>query len=107
MNEKMKEWSIFRTSSCTLTHLANTINPVIKGWINYYGKFYNTKLKSFMHNVNVKIASWARRKYKNLRSSEMKAIRWLHGISQINPTLFAHWTIGVKPSINGKIIRAV
>src|SRR6202012_5866961 len=25
--------------------------------------------------------SWARRKYKNLRASEMKAIRWLHSIS--------------------------
>lgn len=107
MNEKMKEMRVFRTSSCTLTHLAATINPVVRGWINYYGKFYRAKLKSFMHNLNVKIASWARRKYKNLRSSEMKAIRWLHGISQISPTLFAHWTIGAKPSINGRIIRAV
>lgn len=107
MNEKMKGLGVFRTSSCTLTHLAATINPVLRGWINYYGKFYRAKLKNFMHNLNVKIASWARRKYKNLRSSEMKAIRWLHGISQISPSLFAHWTIGAKPSINGRIIRAV
>jgi RNA-directed DNA polymerase len=107
MNEKMKGWSIFRTSSCTLTYLANTINPLIRGWINYYGKFYNAKLRNFMHGLNVKIASWARRKYKNLRSSERKAMRWLHGISRTSPTLFAHWTIGAKPSINGRLIRAV
>lgn len=107
MNEQMKGWGIFRTSSSTLTDLATKINPVIRGWINYYGKFYRTKFKSFMHTLNVKIASWARRKYKKLRSSEMKAIRWLHGISQVSPTLFAHWAIGAKPSINGRIIRAV
>src|SRR5690606_40945607 len=58
------------------------------------------KLKNFMHNLNVKIASWARRKYKNLRSGEMKAIRWLHGISQTSPTIFAHWTMGAKPKNN-------
>ena len=96
MNGKMKERSIFRTSICTLTHLANTINPAVRGWTNYYGKFYTTKLKSFTHNVNVKIASWARRKYKNLRSSEMKVIRWLYGICQTSPTFFAHWTIGAN-----------
>lgn len=107
MNERMKDWGILRTSGCTLTDLARKINPVIKGWINYYGKFYRAKLRNFMHILNVKIASWARRKYKNLRSSEMKAIRWLHGISQTSPNLFAHWTLGAKPSMNGRTIRAV
>jgi hypothetical protein len=107
MNERMKDWGILRTSGCTLTDLARKINPVIKGRINYYGKFYRAKLRNFMHILNVKIASWARRKYKNLRSSEMKAIRWLHGISQTSPNLFAHWTLGAKPSMNGRTIRAV
>ncbi len=46
MNEKMKELRVFRTSSCTLTHLAATINPVLRGWINYYGKFYRANLKT-------------------------------------------------------------
>jgi RNA-directed DNA polymerase len=107
MNERLKDWGVFRTSSCTLTDLAKRINPVIKGWIDYYGKFYRAKLRNFMHILNVKIAGWARRKYKNLRASEMKAIRWLHGISRISPNLFAHWTLGAKPSMNGRTIRAV
>ena len=107
MSEKMKTWSVLRDSGSTLTHLAKQINPYIRGWINYYGKFYKTKLKDFMHNLNVKIAKWARRKYKKLRVSDEKALNWLGGISRTSPQLFAHWMIGAKPSINGTIIGAV
>lgn len=107
MSEEMSSWKVFRTSGCTLTFLANTINPVIRGWINYYGKFYNAKLRNFMYNLNVKIAKWARRKYKRLRISDKRAMNWLGGVSQNSPNLFAHWMIGSKPSINGRIIGAV
>ncbi len=99
MNEKMHEWDVLRKTTNTIQEIADKVNPVLRGWINYYGKFYKTKLKKFMHNLNVKLASWARRKYKKLRVSEMKAIRWLHKISVRRPHLFAHWSIlGAKPT---------
>jgi RNA-directed DNA polymerase len=100
MNEKMRKWSTLRKSDNTIQGIAMAINPVLRGWINYYGRFYKTKLKSFMHIVNVKLARWARQKYKNLRASEMKAIRWLHGVFLRQPKLFAHWALlGSKPTI--------
>ncbi len=99
MNEKMHEWSVLQQTGNTIQEIALKINPVLRGWINYYGKFYKTKLRDFMHIVNVKLASWARRKYKNLRTSEMKAIRWLHAISARRPGLFAHWSLGAKPTV--------
>lgn len=99
MNEKMKEWTILRSSGSTMEDVTKAINPVIQGWISYYGKFYKAKLINFMHIVNVKLAGWARGKYKRLRPSEMKAIRWLYDISQRSPTLFAHWKIGSKPTV--------
>lgn len=99
MNEKMRKWDVLKQTANTIQDIAKAINPVLAGWINYYGKFYKTKLKKFMHIVNIKLASWARRKYKNLRASEMKAIRWLYGISVRRPDLFAHWSLlGSKPT---------
>ncbi len=99
MNEKMREWDVWRKTGITLQEIALKINPVLRGWINYYGKFYKTKLRNFMHIVNVKLATWAKRKYKKLRRSELKAIRWLHGISVRRPGLFAHWSLlGAKPT---------
>ncbi|MET3885089.1 RNA-directed DNA polymerase [Chitinophagaceae bacterium OAS944] len=93
MNEKMRGWDVLKQAGTTIQEIAEKINPVLRGWINYYSKFYKTTLRNFMHIVNVKLASWARRKYKNLRVSEMKAMRWLHGISVRQPTLFAHWKL--------------
>lgn len=99
MNEKMNDWEIMRNSGCKLVDVVRAINPMIQGWISYYGNFYKAKLINFMHIINVKLAGWARRKYKGLRASEMKAIRWLHGIYQRDPSLFAHWKIGSKPTV--------
>ena len=100
MNEKMQKWAVLKRTTNTLQEVAAEINPVLTGWINYYSKFYKTKLRNFMHIVNVKLASWARRKYKHLRASEMKAVRWLHGVSERQPQLFAHWALlGSKPTI--------
>ena len=100
MNEKMHGWSVLQMTGATIQDIALKINPVLRGWINYYGKFYKTKLKDFMHMVNVKLANWARRKYKRLRTSEMKGIRWLHGISVRRPDLFAHWSqLGSRPTV--------
>jgi len=114
MNEQMRTWKELKMTTITLQEIANAINPVVRGWINYYGKFYKTKLKKFMHILNVKLASWARRKYKNLRASEMKAIRWLHQISVRKSNLFAHWemlsskpTVGKSERHNGRLLRAV
>ena len=97
MTEKMKGWTIFRASDVQIEDIAKAINPILKGWINYYGKFYRAQLAGFMNRVNQMIARWARRKYKNLRTSLLKAIRWLVGLSVRNPSLFPHWGFGAKP----------
>lgn len=100
MNGKMREWEALKKTTNTLQDIAKEINPVLRGWINYYGKFYKTKLKEYMHILNVKLATWARRKYKKLRATELKAIKWLHQISVRRPNLFAHWSLlGSKPTL--------
>src|SRR5260221_11724410 len=90
MNEKMRKWEVLKKTTNTIQEVAAMINPVLRCWINYYSEFYKTKLVNFMHIVNVKLASWARRKSKNLRASVVKAIRRLHRISIREPNLYVH-----------------
>lgn len=99
MREKMREWKTLKIAWCQVEDVAREINPVVRSWINYYGKFYQTKLKSFMREINLKIAKWARSKYKKVRSSELKGIVWLKRLSGRCPNLFTHWTAGVLPTV--------
>lgn len=114
MNKKMKKWGALRKTTNTLQEIAVEINPIIRGWINYYGTFYKTKMKEFMHLLNVKLEAWARRKYKRLRTGGMKTVRWLHQISVRRPKMFAHWellnskpTVGKSERYNGRLLRTV
>lgn len=114
MNEKMRKWNTLKKTTNTLTEIAQEINPIIRGWINYYGTFYKTKMKEFMHILNVKLEAWARRKYKRLRTGGMKTVRWLHQISMRRPKMFAHWellnskpTVGKSERYNRRLLRTV
>ncbi|WP_316838347.1 group II intron reverse transcriptase/maturase [Pedobacter nutrimenti] len=99
MRKKIKAWKTLRTSGCQIEDIAKEINPVVRAWINYYGKFYITKLKNFMREINLRIVKWARSKYLKVRPSETKGLKWLKRISQKQPDLFTHWTVGVLPTV--------
>jgi RNA-directed DNA polymerase len=99
INTKLNNMLILRTPGIEIEAVAGEMNPVLQGWINYYGKFYPTKLKSFMRTINAKLANWAIRKYKKLRSSVTRAMEWLSSLCSRKPNLFAHWTFGAKPTM--------
>ena len=97
MNEKLNKMPILRIPGIEIEAVAKELNPVLQGWINYYGKFYKTKLKDFMRGINAKLANWAIRKYKKLRVSLTSAMKWVTRLYKQKPNLFAHWTFGSKP----------
>ncbi|TDB94023.1 group II intron reverse transcriptase/maturase [Nonomuraea longispora] len=90
MGAELRSWRIHLRTTSDLGELARWMNPVIRGWIAYYGKFYRTALNVFLKRINTYLVRWARRKFKRLRSFK-KAQRWWTGLLQRQPTLFAHW----------------
>jgi hypothetical protein len=56
-------------------------NPYIEGWINYYGQFYRTRLRSTLKRIDVYVIRWARRKFKRLRRKTKGARDWLSGFA--------------------------
>jgi RNA-directed DNA polymerase len=100
MRDKMKKWETLRLSGSKLGEVVAEINPVVRGWINYYGRFYTSKLRTFMREVNLRIVKWARSKYLNIRASEIKGLLWLKKLSQQKPNLFAHWKLlDARPTV--------
>ncbi len=70
--------------------LAAWINPIVRGWMTYYGKFYRSGLYIVLRRINTYLVRWARRKFKWLRSFK-KVKQWWNGLLHCQPRLFAHW----------------
>jgi RNA-directed DNA polymerase len=43
---------IHRRTDLSLDDLARWLNPIVSGWINYYGRFYRTALDPLLKRVN-------------------------------------------------------
>jgi RNA-directed DNA polymerase len=93
----VRKWKIHLHTDKSLQHISEFMNPVVGGWINYYGKYYRTQLHSFCNHLNGRLVYWAAKKYKRFNKYQYGAWRWISRIAMYNPTLFAHWSI-VKPS---------
>jgi len=97
IGREIRSWRINCRSDKTLTDLARMFNPIVQGWINYYGRFYKSMLFRVLRRLNDYLVRWAMRKYKRLRGHRTRTIEWLAGVAQRAPRLFAHWRAGVRP----------
>jgi RNA-directed DNA polymerase len=87
----IKCWRLHLWSRYTLADLAQAINPTVRGWINYYGRFYRSKLIVLLRRIDEYLLRWAMQKYKRLRRHRPRARRFLATVERREPTLFAHW----------------
>jgi RNA-directed DNA polymerase len=90
MNEEVRAWRVHLRTATELDELAAWINPVVRGWMTYYGRFYRTELDGLLRRINTYLVRWARQKYRRLRTYK-KARRWWDGLTARQPRLFAHW----------------
>ena len=87
---ELRRWRIHRRTSLDLQELAEWLNPIVRGWMNYYGEFNRSGMYSLLERINTYLMRWARKKYKRLRTwKRFKA--WWRGLTAREPELFAHW----------------
>ena len=91
--DTMRRWKMHRQTDKSLDELARVVNPVLRGWINYYGRFYKSALYRVFQHLNNILVQWASRKYKRLRGYDQRASQWLQGVFHRQPKLFAHWQL--------------
>jgi len=103
IREAIRKWRLVQRTPESLEDLAKDINPVVAGWIQYYGVYYPSALRPALRQVEFALARWAMRKYKTLHRRLIGALHWLSAIATRDPQLFAHW----KWCQRGRTIRAV
>ncbi len=91
IRQTVRSWSLHRRSDKSLDDLARMFNCHIRGWINYYGRYYKSALYPTLRHIDRILARWAYRKFKSLRGHKRRAQHWLQRITRKQPGLFAHW----------------
>ena len=94
----IRSWKMHCMSDKSIKDLAHIFNPVIRGWVNYYGSFYRSALYPVLDRLNNALKKWAMRKYRKLRGKKLRARHWLGRIARRQPYLFAHWHFGARPA---------
>jgi RNA-directed DNA polymerase len=91
-SDKMRDWYIYRKSDLSIFDIARICNPMLRGWINYFGCVYKSALVIPLRRFNSILYQWARRKFKKLNTKK-RFFRWLEKISGLFPDLFVHWKV--------------
>ena len=98
VRQTIREWRMASTrNNQRLEDLARSYNPIMRGWANYYGRFYQSKFLQVLRHFNEALSAWARRKFKRFRRRERASMHWLGRIAQREPKLFVPWLLGLKP----------
>lgn len=94
MRQKVREHPLIkRCFSLSVEELARAINPMLQGWVNYYGSFRKSEMSAIYDYINEKLMKWAMRKYKSLQRRKKRAGQWLRNLYKQCPDLFAHWKV--------------
>jgi RNA-directed DNA polymerase len=94
---EVRRWRIHRMSHRELEDLSRLFNSKVRGWVNYYGRYYPSALWRTFRGLNQRLVRWARGKYKRFRTSSTRAVHWLRRLAGQHSGLFAHWKMGIVP----------
>jgi RNA-directed DNA polymerase len=99
IHEEVRSWHLLWMTNQSITDIAQKYNPIIRGWLNYYGKYSKKELARVLEHINLHLSFWVRRKYKRYKWKPMEACRYLRRLAIHSSHLFEHWKVGVMPAI--------
>ena len=91
MRQAIRDLNLRRQTQLSLQDIAQQINPLLRGWIAYYGRYVPSALAPLLRYVNLTLVAWARRKFKRFNGSRTRAGQFLERLASAKPELFAHW----------------
>jgi RNA-directed DNA polymerase len=90
LSRQVRSWRLHQRTTLTEADIARWINPVVRGWMNYYGRFCRSALYPLLARINAYLVRWLRKKHKRLRKITAARAAWERAVRQ-RPGYFAHW----------------
>jgi len=99
IRQTMRAWKLNCRIDKRVDDLAKIFNPIIRGWIMYYGRYHKSALSRVLMHLDLRLARWAMSKYRRLRGHRRRARYWIQDIRRREPALFAHWTLLYRATV--------
>jgi RNA-directed DNA polymerase len=98
MRATIRDLGIRHRTHLSMDDIAEQLNPLLRGWIEYYGRYMPWALRPLLRHVNQTLRAWMMRKFKRFMGRKIKATLSLERVSRERPGLFVHWKIGMSGS---------
>lgn len=95
MRQKTRSLGYRNRSELSLGDIARLHNPILRGWVAYYGRFCPSALAPVFRHFNQSLVAWAMKKYRRLKGRKRQASRFLADIAAKQPHSFVHWQKGM------------
>ena len=93
MRSVLRQWKLSHRGDLALDVLVEWLQPVVRGWVNYYGRFCPSHLYRALRMVDELLVRWALRKYMGRKKHAAWAWAWLKRLRSKRPALFSHWQL--------------
>jgi RNA-directed DNA polymerase len=95
MRSAIRELKLRHQTQLSLQDIARQLNPLLRGWIEYYGRYAPSALYPLLRHVNQTLVAWAMRKFKRFKGHKVRASQFLQQLAAEQMALFVHWGIGM------------
>ena len=95
MRQAIRDLNIRRQTQLSLQDIAQKLNPLLRGWIAYYGRYAPSALYPLLRYVNQKLVAWAMHKFKRFKRHKVQASQFLERLATECVDIFVHWQIGM------------
>jgi RNA-directed DNA polymerase len=99
MRSAIRDLDIRQRTQVSLADIAREINPLLRGWIAYYGRYTRSALGPFLAYVDQTLRAWLMRKFKRFKGQKTRAGKVIARLSREWSDLFAHWKLGLRGSL--------
>ena len=56
--DKIKAMEVHKRTGCKIDIIAEILNPLIRGWMNYFGKFNPSAMKGTLQCIDRRLVKW-------------------------------------------------
>ena len=97
IRDQIRAWRLPAKTHLQLSDLAALTNATVRGWVNYFGRWYRSECLRVLRSLNRVLERWVHRKFKRCWQSWQASRRWLHRAARRSPQLFVLWALGATP----------